>query len=81
VESLFDEAFVAELATDIHHAHVEEVVSIAEVSEVDEITFLADKDGVGELEVSVDGSVLVWNAADETAQFIFFVCREKRVFM
>ena len=46
VECLADKIFSAEVAAEVHHADIEQVVAPAEISQVDEIALLAHKDGI-----------------------------------
>ena len=79
VEGLLDESLVAEAAAEINHAHIKEVITLAEIAQVDEITLVADEDGVAVLEVAVYGRVLVGRIGDETGQFVFFNCCKKGI--
>ncbi len=59
VEGFFDEFLLAKIARKIHHPHIEKMVAVAEIAKVDEIAVVTHKDGIRELEVAVDGGVLV----------------------
>ena len=71
MENLLDERFVAHAGAKIYHAHIEQMVAVAEISEVYEIAFAAHKDGVGELKVSVDGRGGVGGIGNELADSVF----------
>ena len=59
MERVEDERLLAEDAAQVHHAHVEAVVAITEVAQVDEIALVTHEDGVAELQVAMDGHIRV----------------------
>ena len=65
--------------TKIQHPDVEERVAIAEIPQVDEIMLVSSKDGIGKLEIAMDGGVTVGDIGDELRNFVFLVRGKKRV--
>ena len=65
MEDLLNEGFVANAAAEVHHAHVKEIVSVAEISKVNEVILAAGHDEIAELKVSVDGGIGVGGIGNE----------------
>ena len=57
------------------------MVAVAEISQVYEIAFVAGEDGVAELQVAVDGSVLVRSVGYEAAYLVFLGRGEKGILL
>ena len=79
MEGLLDEGLLAQAAADIDHSQVEEVVAVAEIAQVDEIALVAGEDGVAELQVAVDGCILVRGIGDELAYLVLLCRTEERI--
>ena len=79
VEGLLNECLIRKHATEIDHTDIKEVVAVAKVAKVDEITLVANKDSIRKLKVAMDGGILVGNIGDESTQLLLLLSREKRV--
>ena len=80
VEGVFYEGFLTETGAQVNHPQVEKRVAVTKVTEVDKVALAVGENDIGVLQVTVDGGVGIGNAVDETAEFVFLVCRKERVF-
>ena len=79
MEDFADEILFTEAGAQVHHGDVETVVAVAEVTQVDEVAPVAREDGVGELEVPMDGGGGVRGVGDKPADGVFLRGREKGI--
>ena len=79
MESLPDETFLAETAAQIYHSQIKHVVSVAEISQVYEITFRSRKDGIAVLQVTVNGGIGIGGIGYKLADAVFLGGAEERV--
>ena len=79
MKRLFDEFLLTQIAAQVDHTQVKEMVSPAEITQIYEVPLIAYKNCIAVLEVAVYGSVLIRDIGNKTLQFFFLGRRKKRI--